>query len=54
MNIFQKRKAIKEGKIIVDHGNNDIRVYQTPVGLVNIKQEGKEHDKEKSNQNHLL
>lgn len=52
MNIFQKRKSIKEGKIIVNHGNNDIRVYQRPAGLVNIKQEGKEHDKEKSNQNH--
>lgn len=51
MNIFKKRKAIKEGKIIVDHGNNDIRIYQTPEGLTNIKQE--EEEKEKIKREHM-
>ena len=31
------QKAIKKGKIIVDHGNNDIRIYQTPQGLVHME-----------------
>ena len=37
MNIFKKKKAIKKGKIIVDHGNNDIRIYQTSQGLVHME-----------------
>lgn len=39
MNKFKKRKAIKEGKIIVDHGDNDIRIYRTPKDLINMGQE---------------
>lgn len=45
MNRFKKRKAIKEGKIIVDHGDNDIRIYRTPKDLINIGQESEEKEK---------
>lgn len=45
MNKFKKRKAIKEGKIIVDHGDNDIRIYRTPKDLINIGQESEEKEK---------
>lgn len=45
MNRFKKRKAIKEGKIIVDHGDNDIRIYRTPKDLINIGQDNEEKEK---------
>lgn len=45
MNRFKKRKAIKEGKIIVDHGDNDIRIYRTPKDLINMGQESEEKEK---------
>ena len=45
MNKFKKRKAIKEGKIIVDHGDNDIRIYRTPKDLINMRQESEEKEK---------
>ena len=44
MNKFKKRKAIKEGKIIVDHGDNDIRIYRTPKDLINMGQDSEEKE----------
>ncbi|MCR0567392.1 hypothetical protein MKC54_19045 [[Clostridium] innocuum] len=45
MNKFKKKKAIKEGKIIVDHGDNDIRIYRTSKDLINIGQDNEEKEK---------
>lgn len=45
MHIFKKRKVNKDGKIIVDHGNNDIRIYRTPGDLVNMNIERVQEDR---------
>lgn len=44
MNLFKKHKAHKEGQIILDHGNNDIRIDRIPGNLIHLKQGKKEQE----------
>lgn len=38
MNQFKKHKAHKEGQIIVEHGNDDIRIDRIPGNLIHLNQ----------------